>query len=592
MLYFLSGLPRSGSTVLAAILNQHPQVYASPTSGLVDLLGHIVGVWENNLAMAVQGRSKDELLRLMRGVIKAKYETIDKPIILDKSRTWPHPKIMTLMEEVLGHGVKILATVRDVSDCAASCVRAVGPERVKDFLREAEIIQHLRNSYMVLEGGYKAKPENFLFVEYENLVTSKQEQMDLIHEFLGLDQFKYDFDNIKSNLVEEFDADVWKIPGLHFVAPKLAHRHSQDSKSVLGTQYESFCQPAFWRPEPTAPTEIPLIDIQQEAGLRGDFELGWRLSQEAMEARPDDDRIAFNAGWYLMMQGRLRDGMALMDRGRPENVFGKPLASNAPMWDGHTPGDILLTLEGGFGDQINQVRFAKDISLRGNKVIVVASPEIIPLFKDSFPYATFCTREAAAGVYHDFQVLGMSAPVPLCLEYANINGRPYIQTNSFNRPGGRARIGLRWQGSTDYENELRRHFDPALLFNAVKEVDADFVCLQRDEGTEHCPSWVNRVPLTDWRTTANVIQSCDLVISSCTSIGHLGGALGVPTWIMVPVMPYFLWALPGDRAPWYDSVRLFRQEKYEDWTSAFDKLKKELCALQESFSKSTIKKVA
>mgnify|MGYP001609630238 CR=1 FL=1 len=118
------------------------------------------------------------------------------------------------------------------------------------------------------------------------------------------------------------------------------------------------------------------------------------------------------------------------------------------------------------------------------------------------------------------------------------------------------------------------------------------MCLQRDEGEENCPSWVNRVPLDDWITTASVIGGCDLVITSCTSIGHLGGAIGVPTWIMVPIMPYFLWALPGDTAPWYDSVKLFRQEKYEDWTSAFDKLKKELCALQENSLKNTILKVA
>ena len=592
MLYFLSGLPRSGSTVLAAILNQHPQVYASPTSGLVDLLGATVSIWENNPAMAVQGKDKEELLRLMRGIIHSKYEHITVPIIIDKSRDWPIPRIMKTMSEVLGYTPKIVATVRSIPDCAASFVRVAKPGNVKDFLRQSQVIQHLRGSYVNLQKGHQAEPNNFLFIEYENLLNAKQEQMDLIHEFLGLSPFQYDFSNIKADMVAERDAEVWSIPGLHDVRPKLEKQHNQDSREVLGTLYETFCQPAFWRGEVTAFKEKPLIDKQQEAGLTGDFKTGWELSQKLMSERPDDDRAAFNAGWYYLMQGKLLDGMRLMDRGRAENVFGKPPVTNAPMWDGHTSGDVLLTLEGGFGDQINQVRFAKDIALRGSRAIVVAAPEIIPLFKSVPGITALCTREAAAGVYHDFQVLGMSAPVPLGLEYAGIQGAPYIFVNSSKRPEGRMRIGLRWQGSTDYENELRRHFDPSLLFSAVEGVDADFVCLQRDEGEEHCPIWVNKVPLTDWTTTANVMRNCDLIITSCTSIGHLGGALGISTWIMVPIMPYFLWAMPGDTACWYDSVRLFRQEKYENWTSAFDKVKKELCALQENFLKNTILKAA
>jgi hypothetical protein len=589
VLYFLSGLPRSGSTVLAAILNQHPQVYASPTSGLVDLLGAIVGIWEQNPAMAVQGQSRDELLRLMRGTIHSKYEHITKSIIIDKSRGWPNPTIMKTMAEVLGQSPKIIATVRNVPDCAASFVRAAKPENTKDFLRQSQVIQHLRSSYVNLQKGFQAEPKNFLFVEYENLLNCKQEQMDLIHEFLGLAQFKYDFSNIQADVVAERDVEVWNIPGLHDVKPKLEKQHNQDSREVLGTQYEGFCQPAFWRGEVTAFKEKPLIDKQQEAGLRGDFELGWELSQKLMAERPDDDRAAFNAGWYYMMRGQLLDGMRLMDRGRAENVFGKPPVTNAPMWDGHTPGDILLTLEGGFGDQINQVRFAKDIALRGSRAIVVAAPEIIPLFKSVPGITALCTREAAPGVYHDFQVLGMSGCVPLGLEYKDITGEPYILLNKINRPEGRLRIGLRWQGSSDYDNELKRLFDPPLLFKAVEGIDADFVCLQRDEGAEHCPNWVKKVPLADWITTANIIRGCDLVISSCTSIGHLGGALGVPTWIMVPVMPYFLWAMPGDKACWYDSVRLFRQEKYEDWTSAFDKVKKELWNLADARQGNSLK---
>jgi len=84
------------------------------------------------------------------------------------------------------------------------------------------------------------------------------------------------------------------------------------------------------------------------------------------------------------------------------------------------------------------------------------------------------------------------------------------------------------------------------------------------------------VPLDSWHDTQAAIASCDLVISSCTSVSHLAAAMGVPTWVVTPIMPYFLYALDGDRTPYYDGMRLFRQEIYGDWQAPFDKIKAEL----------------
>jgi len=67
-----------------------------------------------------------------------------------------------------------------------------------------------------------------------------------------------------------------------------------------------------------------------------------------------------------------------------------------------------------------------------------------------------------------------------------------------------------------------------------------------------------------------------LVITSCTSIAHLAGAMGVETWVIVPILPYYLWALPTNTTPHYDSVTLFRQEKYGCWEAPFMKIKSEL----------------
>ena len=81
--------------------------------------------------------------------------------------------------------------------------------------------------------------------------------------------------------------------------------------------------------------------------------------------------------------------------------------------------------------------------------------------------------------------------------------------------------------------------------------------------------------LKTWDDTCAVLSQMNLVISSCTSVAHLSAALGKPTWVIVPALPYFIWAMPGRTSPWYESVTLFRQEKFGDWSSVGQLLHKE-----------------
>jgi hypothetical protein len=119
-----------------------------------------------------------------------------------------------------------------------------------------------------------------------------------------------------------------------------------------------------------------------------------------------------------------------------------------------------------------------------------------------------------------------------------------------------------------------------MLFDAVQGADYEFISLQRDEGADACPPWVKRVPLDSWQDTQAAVASCDLVISSCTSVSHLAAAMGVPTWVVIPVMGYYLYALDGEKCPYYDCMTLFRQEVFGDWTAPFERIKMKLHAEQ------------
>lgn len=572
MMHFLSGLPRSGSTVLAAILNQNPITHVTPTSGLINIMGAIAHRWEQDKTIHTQGRNDDDMIRMLRGLMMAKNETVPKPVIIDKNRGWPDPRVMRTMTKVLNRRPKIIATVRDIPECVASFVRLLHPEKPEKILNELLLVEAVKTAYAFLHAGMLEDPLAFCIVEYEDLLADPEGQLKRIHNFLGLDPFDYDFDQIDGSVVAEKDDEVWGIPGLHDIKPKLERQHNETAQEVLGCRYAEFIQPRFWRGE--SPESLPKqpLDLQLEAAQRGDFQKAWEIAQQLERVEPENDRAAYNRGLYVLMRGHLQEGMKLLARGRIAQVFGNTRPNViTPMWDGQPGKIVLLYLEGGLGDQIHQMRFVQDITARKCKVIVACSPELVILFASVPNVHAVIVHDAAPGIYHDALVQGMSAPIPLNIEYRDVWGRAYIPRPHVEKT--RFRIGLRWQGNPKFEHDHRKYFDPNLLFDAVKGHDVEFVSLQRDEGSQHRPEWVFPSNLDSWQDTRVVAASCDLVISSCTSVAHLSAAMGVPTWVVIPILPYYLWATPGERTPWYDAVRLFRQTKYDSWTEVFNQVR-------------------
>lgn len=577
--YFLSGLPRSGSTVLAAILSQHPDLHTSATSGLLDMLVGTLRAWADSMntkAQKDQKAAEEEIQRVLKNICNTKYADVDKPVILDKARGWADDTNMRTMAKVLEHKPKIIATVRKVEDCAASFVRIAKPENLDKFLVEDELIGHLKESYQTLEKGYSFAPECFLIVDYDDLMNDPQKELNRIHEFLELPPFDYDLNAIDGTNLQERDEEVWLVPGLHDVQPKLGYQHKQDSKDVLQHRYWEFVQPRFWLGEKAANKPIHDLDMQLAAGLMGNFKEGLRLANKIEQEEPWNNRAAFNRGWYKMYEGKLLEGEKLLFRGRLEKVFGnEPPKSPMPMWDGKSKGTVLLNLEGGLGDQIHGVRYARDIAKIAGEVIVACSGSLATMFRGVEGVVAVCQTDATYGIVHDFWAPSMSTIQLLEYEYKDISGKPYIN-KPLVEPHKGLRIGLRWQGNPQFEHEQHRIFPPTKLFDVLDDVDAEFISLQRDEGSQYKPYWVKEVPLGHWEETRLALASCDLIITSCTSVAHLAGSMGIPTWIVVPVLPYYLWAPPGNTTVWYDSVKLYRQEVFGDWSTPFNHIKNDL----------------
>jgi hypothetical protein len=331
--------------------------------------------------------------------------------------------------------------------------------------------------------------------------------------------------------------------------------------------------------------ELHPLDTALQCSINGIPDMAENILRNESQ---DDVRVLFNLGWHEMRHGNMKKAFEYLNYGRYINVFGLPAIPGKIWRNEDLQGKILIfRCEGGFGDQIVNFRFAQKFKEMGALVLVSCSSELKELFSR---HGYICIdNDAIKYTHYDYWVPAMSAPYVLGMEYNDLDGSPYIKASSpiklFSKDN-RLKVGIRWSGNPEFEDEQHRRFPSDLMINLHEIPNTTLYSLQRDENcVDGLPFADMRDRMNSWDDTTNIIADLDLVITSCTSIAHLSGAMGIPTWIVTPIMPYYTWAVPGEKSKWYDSVRLFRQTKYGEWDDVFDIIRTELNKLSKEFVK-------
>jgi hypothetical protein len=149
------------------------------------------------------------------------------------------------------------------------------------------------------------------------------------------------------------------------------------------------------------------------------------------------------------------------------------------------------------------------------------------------------------------------------------------------------KVGFVWQGNPQQRADRQRSMPLSTLLPLLTLPGIEAYSLQKGEQAERqlaeLPADVALTALgdtfADFSDTAAALANLDLLISTCTSVPHLAGALGKPTWIMLAHHPDWRWFLDDESTPWYRSVRLFRQPKVGDWEAVVDRVRTELAAM-------------
>lgn len=333
-----------------------------------------------------------------------------------------------------------------------------------------------------------------------------------------------------------------------------------------------------------------LIDQQLNLMIRGRFDEGWRIAQELERIDPKDPRARFNRGWFLIHQGKFQEGFQCLEHGRSLNVYGNPrLHTNKPIWDGSDLNGktMIINLEAGYGDNIIQARFATEVWRRGARCILNCDRSLHSLFMRIPGVAECITDDQVNSTYHDYWIPGFSCSWVFGHEVDSLPNEPYI----FAKPQSveiwksiiktdKIKIGIRWSGNPKFEHQQFRLFPPEMLIDLHKHNDhIQFYSLQRDTDVKELPPEINDLQhlLISWEDTAAAIENLDLVISSCTSIAHLASAMGKPTWVIVPILPYHVWAYGDRHSPWYtEQTLVYRQTVFGKWDNTFQQVRSDL----------------
>ena len=307
--------------------------------------------------------------------------------------------------------------------------------------------------------------------------------------------------------------------------------------------------------------------------------------QAAAESDPNHVDAHWNSALGLLRAGHFAEGFREYEwrfrRSEPA-----PRTCAQPVWDGRALDGrtILVWAEQGFGDAVQFLRFVPAVAQRGGRVVLEVMDGLQGLASRVPGVAGVSTRGAEPPAF-DTHVALMSLPHILGLAPAQVLA-PYLRARhtlawqwrdrlaaSGHQPERELAFGLVWAGNPALRNSRER--SPG--FNVVRpllDVPATrCFSLQKGPGCDELASaslpshFVDlHREITHFDDTAAIIANLDVVVTCDTAVAHLAGALGKPTFVMLPHTPDWRYGLDPQASPWYPTMRLFRQTTRGDWS--------------------------
>ena len=318
----------------------------------------------------------------------------------------------------------------------------------------------------------------------------------------------------------------------------------------------------------------------------------------AIALKPEYEEAYWNKALALLQTGDYMQGWKLYEWRWKRQAFAPIVrAFDCPLWLGQeslSNKTIVLHGEQGLGDSIQFCRYAALVQKLGAHVVLEVDASLIALLGSLQGPQQVVTRGASLP-QADFHCPLLSLPlafqttlqtIPAAGAYLWPDPERVAKWRWRLGPKRVPRVGLVWSGDPTHRNDHNRSL-PLKTLMAYLPMGYDYISLQK-EVRESDRAYLSARPdirdigpgLTDFSDTAAACAEMDLLITVDTSIAHLSGALGKPTWILLSAPSDWRWLLDREDSPWYGSAMLFRQPTQGGWDTALTRM---ASALQKNF---------
>lgn len=320
----------------------------------------------------------------------------------------------------------------------------------------------------------------------------------------------------------------------------------------------------------------------------------------ALELRPDYASALLHRGLARLLLGEFAGGWDGYEARKLSAESSVP-PRRFPEWNGSPLGGrtLLVRREQGLGDEIMFASMLPELVRAAGRCIVECEPRLQKLFSRSFPQATVFPAlpdrslpPRIAGMAVDAECAAGSLARHLRPSAERFPKDPgYLKADAGRVAYWRARlaekgsglaVGISWTGGVRKTRQAVRSLPLLDWLPLLRVPHARFVSLQYTPdatgevaalreahgiAVDHWPEAIE-----DYDETAALVCALDLVVSVCTSVVHLGGALGRPVWVLAPYSPEWRYGFTGPTMPWYSSVRVYRQPAYGAWTPVIEEV--------------------
>ncbi len=315
---------------------------------------------------------------------------------------------------------------------------------------------------------------------------------------------------------------------------------------------------------------------------REEYETALAHFREAIGHRHQFPLAHFNLGTLLLRMAQWEEGWREYEWRWQTPTF-TPIQCPQPQWNGEPlDGTLLLHTEQGIGDTFQFARFIPMIRQRCRRVIFLRPDPLDCMF--SLEQWADEIRSPGEISLDSFQAVLplMSAPYVLKTSMEDLPcGEKYltpadrkIDLGPPHVPNAKLKVGITWCGSPTHVNDAYRSTTIDQFLPLLQVPNVAFYSLQigpRADDLQELGDYAHLVRdlgglQRDLADTAAIVRQLDLVITVDTSLLHLSGGMGLPTWGLISRRSDWRW-MGNDctDTPWYPSVRLFRQQTLNDW---------------------------